>query len=180
MSRNIVYFDLETQRTANDAGGWDKKRDMGMSVGVTYSTASGQYQIYSEKRVHELVNELLRADLVVGFNNINFDYEVLMGYTAYDLPALVSTLDLLVELEKKLGHRLSLDAVATATLGVGKTADGLDAIRWWREGKILEIAEYCCFDVKVTRLVHEFGRDQKHLFYVDRFQQKRQVEIDWQ
>jgi DEAD/DEAH box helicase domain-containing protein len=52
MSRNIVYFDLETQRTANDAGGWDKKRDMGMSVGVTYSTASGQYQIYSEKRVH--------------------------------------------------------------------------------------------------------------------------------
>ena len=180
MSRNIVYFDLETQRTANDAGGWDKKRDMGMSVGVTYSTASGQYQIYSEKRVHDLVNELLRADLVVGFNNINFDYEVLMGYTAYDLPALVSTLDLLVELEKKLGHRLSLDAVATATLGVGKTADGLDAIRWWREGKILEIAEYCCFDVKVTRLVHEYGRDQKRLFYVDRFQQKRQVEIDWQ
>jgi len=179
MSRNIVYFDLETQRTANDAGGWDKKRDMGMSVGVTYSTASGQYQIYSEKRVHDLVNELLRADLVVGFNNINFDYEVLMGYTAYDLPALVSTLDLLVELEKKLGHRLSLDAVATATLGVGKTADGLDAIRWWREGKILEIAEYCCFDVKVTRLVHEYGRDQKRLFYVDRFQQKRQVEIDW-
>lgn len=180
MSRNIVYFDLETQRTANDAGGWDKKRDMGMSVGVTYSTATGQYQIYSEKRVHDLVNELLRADLVVGFNNINFDYEVLMGYTAYDLPALVSTLDLLVELEKKLGHRLSLDAVATATLGVGKTADGLDAIRWWREGKILEIAEYCCFDVKVTRLVHEYGRDQKRLFYVDRFQQKRQVDIDWQ
>ena len=179
MSRNIVYFDLETQRTANDAGGWDKKRDMGMSVGVTYSTASGQYQIYSEKRVHDLVNELLRADLVVGFNVINFDYEVLMGYTAYDLPSLVPTLDMLAELEKKLGHRLSLDAVATATLGVGKTADGLDAIRWWREGKILEIAEYCCFDVKVTRLVHEYGRDQKRLFFLDRFQQKRQVEIDW-
>ena len=100
MTPNIVYFDLETQRTANDAGGWDKKRDMGMSVGVTYSTASGQYQIYSEKRVHDLVNELLRADLVVGFNVINFDYEVLMGYTAYDLPSLVPTLDLLVELEK--------------------------------------------------------------------------------
>jgi DEAD/DEAH box helicase domain-containing protein len=176
---NIVYFDLETQRTANDAGGWDKKRDMGMSVGVTYSTASGQYQIYSEKRVHDLVNELLRADLVVGFNVINFDYEVLMGYTAYDLPSLVPTLDMLVELEKKLGHRLSLDAVATATLGVGKTADGLDAIRWWREGKLLDIAEYCCFDVKVTRLVHEYGRDKKHLFFLDRFQQKRQVETDW-
>jgi len=179
MPPNIVYFDLETQRTANDAGGWDRKRDMGMSVGVTYSTASGQYQIYSEKRVNDLVNELLRADLVVGFNVINFDYEVLMGYTILDLPHQVRTLDLLVELEKKLGHRLSLDAVATATLGVGKTGDGLDAIRWWREGRMLEIAEYCCFDVKVTRLVHEFGRDHKHLLYLDRFQQKRQVEVDW-
>ena len=179
MTPNIVYFDLETQRTANDAGGWDKKRDMGMSIGVTYSTASGQYQIYSEKRVNDLVNQLLRADLVVGFNVINFDYEVLMGYTILDLPHQIRTLDLLVEVEKKLGHRLSLDAVATATLGVGKTGDGLDAIRWWREGKLAEIAEYCCFDVKVTRLVHEFGRDQKHLLFLDRFQQKRRVDVDW-
>ncbi|XHR27899.1 MAG: ribonuclease H-like domain-containing protein [Chthoniobacteraceae bacterium] len=176
---NIVYFDLETQRTANDAGGWDHKRDMGMSVGVTFSTATGQYQIYPEKRVHELVDELLHADLVVGFNCINFDYEVLMGYSVYDIPALARTLDLMVELEKKLGHRLSLDAVATASLGVGKTADGLDAIRWWREGKILDIAEYCCFDVKVTKMVHEYGRDHKRLYFLDRFQQKREVEIDW-
>ena len=179
MTPNIVYFDLETQRTANDAGGWDKKRDMGMSIGVTYSTATGQYQIYTEKRVNDLVTELLRADLVVGFNVINFDYEVLMGYTILDLPHQIRTLDLLVEVEKKLGHRLSLDALATASLGVGKTGDGLDAIRWWREGKLAEIAEYCCFDVKVTRLVHEFGRDQKHLMFLDRFQQKRRVDVDW-
>ena len=179
MTPNIVYFDLETQRTANDAGGWDKKRDMGMSIGVTYSTATGQYQIYTEKRVNDLVTELLRADLVVGFNVINFDYEVLMGYTILDLPHQIRTLDLLVEVEKKLGHRLSLDALATASLGVGKTGDGLDAIRWWREGKLAEIAEYCCFDVKVTRLVHEFGRDQKHLLFLDRFQQKRRVDVDW-
>ncbi len=179
MSRNIVYFDLETQRTANDAGGWDRKRDMGMSIGVTYSTAACAYKIYSEDKVNDLVNELMRADLVVGFNVINFDYEVLMGYTILDLPSQIPTLDLLVELEKKLGHRLGLDAVATATLGVGKTGDGLDAIRWWREGKLLEIAEYCCFDVKVTKLVHEFGHQQKHLLYTDRFQQKRRVDIDW-
>jgi hypothetical protein len=84
--QDIVYFDLETQRTANDAGGWDKKRDMGMSIGVTYSTRDGAYRIYSEKRVQELVDQLVRADLVVGFNVVNFDYEVLMGYTVLDLP----------------------------------------------------------------------------------------------
>ena len=179
MPPNIVYFDLETQRTANDAGGWDRKRDMGMSIGVTYSTASGEYQIYTEQRVNDLVNELIRADLVVGFNVINFDYEVLMGYTILDLPSQVPTLDLMVDVEKKLGHRLGLDAIATATLGVGKTGDGLDAIRWWREKKLLEIAEYCCFDVKVTRLVHEYGRDRKHLFFTDRRQQKRRVDVEW-
>jgi len=179
MARNIVYFDLETQRTANDAGGWDRKRDMGMSVGVTYSTASGGYTIYSEKRVDDLVRELMRADLVVGFNVINFDYEVLMGYTILDLPTHVPTLDLMVDVEKKLGHRLGLDAIATATLGVGKTGDGLDAIRWWREGKVLEIAEYCCFDVKVTRLVHEHGAAHRHLLFNDRFQQRRRVDVEW-
>ena len=179
MPRNIVYFDLETQRTANDVGGWDKKRDMGMSVGVTYSTVAGAYRIYSEKRVNELIDELLKADLVVGFNVVNFDYEVLMGYTILDLPHQCRTLDMLVDIEAKLGHRLSLDAVATASLGVGKTADGLDAIRWWREGKLLPIAEYCCYDVKCTKLVHEYGVANKKLFYTDRFQQKKSVAVEW-
>jgi hypothetical protein len=179
MSRDIVYFDLETQRTANDAGGWDRKRDMGMSVGVTYSTRTGEYRIYTEKNVQALVDQLVRADLVVGFNVINFDYEVLMGYTILDLPHQCRTLDLLVELEKTLGHRIGLDAVATATLGVGKTGDGLDAIRWWREGRMLDIAEYCCFDVKCTRLVHEFGTENGKLHYTDKFRRKQSVAVNW-
>jgi DEAD/DEAH box helicase domain-containing protein len=179
VSRNIVYFDLETKRTANDAGGWDKKRDMGMSIGVTYSTRDQAYRIYDEKRVNDLIDELLKADLVVGFNVINFDYEVLMGYTILDLPHQCRTLDLLVELEKTLGHRLGLDAIASATLQVGKTADGLDAIRWYREGKMLEIAEYCCFDVKCTKLVHEYGVEHRQLFYVDRFKQRKSVPVTW-
>jgi DEAD/DEAH box helicase domain-containing protein len=176
---DIVYFDLETQRTANDAGGWNCKHSMGMSVGVTYSTRLGEYRIYGEKRVQDLVQQLLRADLVVRFNVISFDYELLMGYTAYDLPHLCQTLDLMVEIEKKLGHRLGLDAVASASLGVGKTGDGLDAIRWWREGRILDIAEYCCFDVKCTKLVHEFGIAKRQLFYTDRFQQRKSVPVEW-
>src|ERR1700712_4072346 len=121
MSRDVVYFDLETKRTANDAGGWNRKRDMGMSVGVTYSTARGEYRIYTEKNVQELVEQLVRADLVVGFNVINFDYEVLMAYTALDLSYNTRTLDMLVDIEKKLGHRLGLDSLSVSTLGVGKT-----------------------------------------------------------
>ncbi len=176
---DIVYFDLETQRTANDVGGWDKKHEMGMSVGVTYSTAEGKYEIFPESRVQDLIARLRRADLVVGYNILRFDYEVLMAYTILSLPDELRTLDLLIGIEKSVGHRLKLDDVAIGTLGVGKVAEGLDAIRWWREGKVMEIAEYCCFDVKVTKLVHEYGAAHNELFFNDRFGRRQKMEITW-
>ena len=157
MPKDFVYFDLETQRSAGDVGGWDKKCDMGMSVGVPYSTASGDYRIFGERDVDALIDQLRRADLVIGYNHINFDYQVLMGYTCLDLPSQVASLDLCTYLDEAINHRPKLDKIAEASLGCGKTAEGLQAIKWWREGKIMEIARYCCFDVKVTKLVHEYG-----------------------
>jgi DEAD/DEAH box helicase domain-containing protein len=44
---------------------------------------------------------------------------------------------------------------------------------------LLEIAEYCCFDVKCTKLVHEYGVQHKKLFFNDRFQQRRSVAVEW-
>ena len=176
--KNSVYFDLETQKSADEVGGWDKISRMRMSVGVTYSTERGDYRIYGEKQVDELIQELRRADLVVGFNNLRFDYEVLHGYTTLDLRQ-IPTLDMLVDLQKTLQHRLSLDAIAAATLGVEKTAEGMQAIRWFKEGKLLEIAEYCCYDVKITRLVHEYGAAHRRLFYKNRFGSKLSVPVSW-
>ena len=176
---DIVYFDLETQRTANDVGGWGKKHEMGMSLGVTYSSKDHCYEIFGEDRAEQLVRRLQRADLVVGFNHVRFDYDVLMAYTILDLRENLVSLDLLQEVERIVGHRLKLEDIAQATLGVGKTADGLDAIRWWREGKVLEIAKYCCFDVKVTRLVHEYGAANKKIFFNDRFGRKQSLGVDW-
>ena len=179
MERDIVYFDLETQRTAGDVGGWDKKHKMGISIAATYSTKLGEYRVYLEDEVLALIDQLMRADLVVGFNHIGFDYEVLMAYTILDLKDQLKSLDLLIDLEQKLGHRLKLDAVATATLGTGKSGDGLEAIRWWQEGRIIDIARYCCFDVKVTRMVHEYGAKHGHVKYLDRNQREQVVEVNW-
>ena len=179
MARDIVYFDLETRRTANDVGGWGNKHLMGISIGVTYSTKLGEYRIYEEDETNELINQLVRADLVVGFNHISFDYEVLLGHTIFDFRDQVRSLDLLVELEEKLGHRLKLEAVAAASLGTGKTADGLEAIRWWQQGKLAEIAEYCAFDVKVTKCVHEFGAKNGFVKYHDRNGREQSVAVEW-
>jgi DEAD/DEAH box helicase domain-containing protein len=86
---------------------------------------------------------------------------------------------MLVVLQNQLQYRLSLDAVATATFGVEKTAEGLQAIQWFRQGKLIEIAEYCCYDVKITRLVHEYGMQHRHVHYLNRFGKKLTVPISW-
>src|SRR5215831_11731018 len=176
--KNILYFDLETQKSADEVGGWNNISRMGMSVGVTYSSATGDYKIYGEPQVNDLIKDLQRADLIVGFNHLRFDYEVLHGYTTFDLRQL-PTLDMLIELQNKLQHRLSLDSIATATFGVEKTAEGLQAIEWYKEGKLLEIAEYCCYDVKLTRLIHEYGAQHRRLYYTNRFGKKQSVRVGW-
>jgi DEAD/DEAH box helicase domain-containing protein len=176
--RNIVFFDLETQKSAQEVGGWGNIRDMLMSVGVTYSTARGGDRIYGEKQVDELLTELQRADLVVGFNHVRFDYEVLNHYTVFDLTQ-VPALDMMLDLQSKLSHRLSLDSIASASLGVEKTAEGLQAVKWFREGKLMEIAEYCCYDVKITKMVYDYGVQNRQIHFNDRFNRKQTVAVDW-
>tara|TARA_R110000850_G_scaffold169388_13_gene294670 strand:+ start:1056 stop:1610 length:555 start_codon:yes stop_codon:yes gene_type:complete len=180
MAENFVYFDLETQRSANDVGGWDRKAEMKMSVGVTYSTAKKAYMIYDESSVQALIDELCAADAVIGFNHIWFDYEVLMGYTILDLKEHTTNIDLMLDLEKELEHKPKLDAVAAETLGERKTAVGTDALKWWQEGRIMDIAEYCCFDVKVTKMVHEYGARHGLVKYKNRFNQYLEVPVPWQ
>ncbi len=176
--KNIVYFDLETQKSFQQIGGKRRPADLKMSLGVTYSTKDDQYEIYLEDEADALVAQLSRADLIVGYNLIDFDYRVLSAYTLIDLTQF-PTLDIMVEVEKKLGFRIKLDSLSEATIGVGKTADGLDAIRWFDSGEWEKIAEYCCYDVKVTKLVHEFAIQHKKLFYFEKnTKELRELSID--
>jgi DEAD/DEAH box helicase domain-containing protein len=180
VARNIVYFDLETQLSAQEVGGWNNIADMRLALGVTYSTTRGSYEIYTETEAPELIRELQRADLVVGFNVLRFDYQVLTRYSAFADFSQVPTLDMLVDIEKIIGHRIKLDSIAQASLGVGKTADGLESLKWWKEGKYRDIAEYCCFDVKTTKLVHEYGATRGHVLYINnRTKLKQEIPVGW-
>lgn len=184
--RDIVYFDLETQRSFRDVGGMQNKDKMGVSVAVTFSTRTGQYRIFGEDGIDDLVEQLVRADLVVGYNHVEFDYPVLQGYTIRDLGSQTVNLDMLLDLERRVGRRLGLGTVATATLGCGKSAEGTDALKWWQEYKrsgdtavLLKIAEYCAYDVKVTMGVHRHGVEHGRVKFLDRAGQVQQVEVDW-
>jgi hypothetical protein len=184
--RNIVYFDLETQRSGGDVGGFANKDKMGVSVAVTYSTARGTYEIYPEDEMDKLGEELVKADLVVGWNHLHFDYPVLQPYIFHTLAEQTINLDMMADLETKIGIRLKLDAVASATLGTGKSAVGLDALRWWQEHKktgefepLRKIAEYCALDVKVTKCVHEYALAHGLLKYEDRGGGVVETPVDW-
>lgn len=176
---DIVYFDLETQRSAGDVGGFANRDRMGMSIGVTFSTRAGEYHIFREEDAGGLVEQLMKADLVVGFNHVSFDYAVLQPYTIFDLAEHTVNLDMLTDLEARLGHRPKLEAVAQATLGAGKSAEGLQAIVWWREGKLREIAQYCAYDVKVTMRVHQYGVRHGRVRCRDSNGNDREIEVDW-
>jgi len=160
---NVIYFDLETQKTFQQVG-QGRHGDLKISLAVTHTLKDKAYHIWKEEDVDELVSHLFKADLVVGYNLIEFDYRVLASYTILDLTQ-IPTLDLMLKAQESLGHRVKLDSIATATFGFGKTGDGLDAVKWFQQGKWLEIAEYCCYDVKVTRMVHEFAQQHGKLYY---------------
>lgn len=184
--RNIVYFDLETQRSFGDVGGFAHKDKMGVSVAVTYSTVRGTYEIYPESEMEKLCDDLVKADLVVGWNHIQFDYPVLQPYVFPTLGDQTINLDMMVDMEAIVGFRLKLDSVASASLGMGKTADGLDALKWWQEHKktgdfapLRKIAEYCAYDVKVTKCVHEYALEHGHLKYEDKSGRITEVPVSW-
>ncbi|MBI4965265.1 MAG: DEAD/DEAH box helicase [Desulfomonile tiedjei] len=175
--KRIVVFDLETQKLAHEVGGWKNISAMRMSVGVTYSDDEG-FLTFSEDNVAGLISVLRAADLVVGFNHIRFDYEVLRAYSSENLRALPN-LDMLQEVEAALGHRLSLDHLAKFTLDSKKKGDGLDAARWFKEGKMDLLAEYCREDVRITRDLYLFGLTNGFLLYQKKDLTKARIKVKW-
>ena len=161
-----VVFDIETQYLAAEIpGGWNNLPGMKVSCAVVYDVDKAKYYTYVEENVQDLIRHLKASSLVIGFNSLRFDYGVLQGYTSFKLKSL-PTLDLMADLQKKLGHRLSLAHMAQHTLGgAEKSADGLLAVQWWREGKYDQVIEYCQMDVKLTHDLWKFGRDNKHILF---------------
>jgi DEAD/DEAH box helicase domain-containing protein len=171
-------FDVETQRSAQEVGGWHRADLMRISCAVVYDSQDDEFMTFQETQIPELITCLGRFDLVVGFNIKRFDYSVLSGYSDQDF-SLLPTLDLLEEVHKRLGYRLSLDSLARETLGRHKSADGLQALQWWKEGRIDDIVEYCRQDVEITRDLFHYGRVNGYLLFKNKAGNSVRVPVDW-
>lgn len=179
MKDKRVVLDLETKRTFDDVGGRNNLDKLGISVVGLYQYENDTYTAFLEKDFGTLQNVLIDSSLIVGFNHIGFDMPVLQPYLSVDVNTL-PCFDIMVDLQERIGHRIGLDAVATATLGLGKTASGLDAIKYYNEGRWEELKEYCLNDVKVTKDVFDFGLKNKTISYSSKFGKgKKEIQVDW-
>ena len=103
--KHILYFDIETKYLADEVGGWDKSAEMGISVATSYDSGTGQYYSFEESNISELIDQILNTGLVVGFNQLRFDYRVLFAYSDADFWS-VPSFDMLVG-ARILGTRLT-------------------------------------------------------------------------
>lgn len=174
---NKIVLDLETQKDFAEAGGRSRQHLLKVSVAGIYVYPDDKYYCFQENEISKLAEMLASADQIIGFNIKQFDYAVLQPYLNFPLEQ-IPTLDILLETEKMLGHRISLESIATATLGSGKTGSGLQAIRLWKTGQIEELKKYCLNDVKLTREIYEYGQKYGKVLYRDFFE-TREIRVNF-
>ncbi|PLX43484.1 MAG: hypothetical protein C0611_15000 [Desulfobacteraceae bacterium] len=174
----FCIFDIETQRSAQEVGGWHRADLMKMSCAVLYDSIKDQYLEFLDDQVDQLIEHFKKCDLVVGFNIKRFDFRVLAGYSDFNFEQL-PTLDILEDVHNRLGYRLSLDHLAKVTLGKKKTADGLQALRWWKQGRIREIIDYCKKDVEITRDLFLYGQKNGHLLFTNKAKKTVRIPVKW-
>ncbi len=153
--RREVVLDIETRNTFQDVGAYNPSLLQVSLVGC-YFYETDTYESFLEEDLPKLWPRLERADRIIGYNLVGFDYPCLQTYYSGDIMRL-PTVDLLMEIEKKIGFRVKLDDVAHATLGVGKSGSGLMAVEYWKKGEIDKLRDYCLQDVKVTKDVYDFA-----------------------
>lgn len=164
---HTIIFDLETKKEFAEVGGRDFVAHLGVSVLAAYSSSDNNYHVFEERELAAFEKMLKGADLVVGFNIKGFDIPVLQPYISFHLSEL-RLLDMMDDIVAGVGFRVSLDNLAKTTLGIAKSADGLQALRWFREGRIQEIKDYCVQDVKVTKALYDYGKENGYVKFVSR------------
>lgn len=170
-----IIFDLETQNIFQEVNSSDPAA-LDISVATVYDSETDKYTTVTINDIDTLWPIIEKADALVGYNSNHFDIPLLNKYYPGDLTQ-IKSIDILEDIKEALGRRLRLDSVAQATIGAKKSADGLQAVRWWREGKVKEVMKYCEQDVRVTKKVFDYARAHGHVKFKDGHR-NRELKID--
>jgi DEAD/DEAH box helicase domain-containing protein len=176
--RKPLVIDFETQKTFREV---QDPRDLLISLAGVYDYNTDQYRTFEESELGEMIKLFEDASIIVGFNIDHFDMPVLQPYYPGSITQF-KTFDILADIKNIIGRRLSLDDLVQATLGEGKSGHGLQAIRFFREGKMDELRKYCLDDVRLTKELFEYGVQQGKIYYPDNFGdgEKRTIHVKWE
>ena len=180
MKRHIV-LDIETKNLFSDVGGKENLTKLSLSVAGVFSYADATFLTFTESEMLQFQNLLGKTDLIIGFNIDHFDLPVLRKYLSIDLNK-IPTLDIMNEVVGTMGHRVSLDDLVSNTLGKRKSANGILAVQYWREGRIDELKKYCLDDVRLTRDLYEHGLKNGEIKFTARdanLPYVKAIKVDW-
>ena len=179
--KNHIVLDIETQNLFSDVGGKENLTKLSLSVAGVFSYASGEFLTFTENQMPQFEDLILKTDLIIGFNINHFDLPILQKYLSINLNK-IPTLDIMNEVINAIGHRVSLDDLVSNTLGKRKSASGLLAVQYWREGRIDELKKYCLDDVRLTRDLYEHGLKNGEIKFTARdanLPYIKTIRIDW-
>lgn len=162
----VLTFDIETTNTFDEVGS-PNPADLDLAVVCVHDSDTDEITHYFKEDLGKLWPLIESAGMLVSYNGDHFDIPLLDKYYAGNLKD-IKSLDIMREVKNVLGRRIKLDDIASATLGESKSADGLQSIIWWRQGKIDEVVSYCKQDVRVTRKVYDFAMQNGYLNYDNR------------
>lgn len=178
---NHIVLDIETQNLFSDVGGKENLTKLSLSVAGVFSYTNNSFLTFTENEMPAFENLLKKTDLIIGFNINHFDLPVLQKYLSMDLNK-IPTLDIMNEVINKMGHRVSLDDLVSNTLGKRKSANGLMAVQYWREGRMDELKKYCLDDVRLTRDLYEHGLKNGEIKFTARdanLPYIKTIRVDW-
>jgi|SRR3989344_2784105 len=159
-----ITLDIET--TGELGGGLPDPTILNLSIACIHDSITDEFLSFTQEELPKLWPILEQADLLIGYNSDHFDIPILNKYYSGNLSG-IKSVDLLKEVRAVLGRRLRMDNVAEATLGRKKSGNGLQAVRWWEEGKYDLVRQYCIEDVRITRDLYDYARKHNSLKYTD-------------
>lgn len=176
-NKHYLVVDLETQNLVQDVGGWGHIDKLKISVACAFDSKTGEMLHFLENEISKL-NDLCEERLVIGYNIRGFDLVILQAY-GLDLSKL-DVFDIMYDVQTLTRQKfLKLETIAQGTLNVGKSADGLMAVEWWKTGEMDKIIEYCKQDVQVTKDIFEFGRKNGHVKLRRADGNNAEVKVSW-
>lgn len=174
MQKFPVILDLETQKTFREESDPAK---LGISVVAIYDYATNSGTVFTESELNKLYPILEKSSYIIGYNIRSFDLPVLQGYYPGKVEVF-ALFDILEDIKEKIGKRIGLNDVASATLNEKKTGHGLMAIDYFKEGKWDELKKYCMDDVMVTKKLFDYGLQNGEIYYMNETG-KVPIRVNW-